>query len=434
MKIALLISVALLTPQAAIAQGDEATRSASEMIDAGQADAAYDLLAPMASSRAGDPAFDLLLGIAAVESGRSAEAIVALQRVLALQPNNGRAQVELARAYANAGDIDTARAEFRNVLSDPTVPEPVRRRIDGLVSNLDRQAGDGGVEISGYFDAEVGFDSNINAATDSTSITLPIFAFLGPAALNNAATQQDDGFYQLQGGLSVYAPLSRQTRLFVSGLANWRDNFDFDFVDQASVLGTAGIAHNLLNGDAISFSGQAQQLWLDENSYRSNFGATAQYTKRLGNNRALAFSAQYYRLNFDNQPLMDANRFAGAVTYSDQTIYAGLTAGKEETARTGADHLSHAFVNGQIGGELRTGPRIALIGGISVEYRSHDGQDPLFLQGREDIQFNASAGLRYRIADHVSVRPRVTYTANESNLPLYDYDRFTASVGLRFEF
>jgi len=78
--------------------------------------------------------------------------------------------------------------------------------------------------------------------------------------------------------------------------------------------------------------------------------------------------------------------------------------------------------------------RLSLIAGVGLEYRNHDSADPLFLKGREDVRADASIGLRVPLTERLSLRPRVTYTRNESNLTLYDYDRWTASAGLRFEF
>src|SRR3546814_1706558 len=77
----------------------------------------------------GDPEFDYQLGMAALDAGRYGEAVIALQRVLAVQPNNAPARAELARAYALDGDIDTARAEFATVVDDPTLPHPVHQRF-----------------------------------------------------------------------------------------------------------------------------------------------------------------------------------------------------------------------------------------------------------------------------------------------------------------
>lgn len=396
--------------------------------------ATYGELNAQLNERATDPAFNYALGLAALDSGRFGEAILAFQRVLAVQPDNARAQAELARAYAMAGDVDTARAEFETVRGDPSIPDPVRNRIDGVVRQLDSAIAGGASEITGYFDVEGGYDSNINTATDAISITLPLFAFLGPATLNGAAREQDAGFYQIQGGLSGSTPLSRQTRLFGSVLGNWRDNIDSRFVDQASAVGTIGISHSLASGDVISLSGQGQRFWLGHNGYRTSVGGDIRYTKRLSGDRALSVSGQYFRLNYDRAPLQDAERFSGSITYADKTIYGGIGGGKEETRRAGADQLSYAFANAQLGGEWQLGDKASLIAGASVEHRNYDSRDPLFLKGRKDTQYDASLGLRYRFTDAISLRPRVTYTRNDSNIGLYDYDRWTASVGARLSF
>lgn len=431
----LLMAVGVLAqPQELRAQSDTALSQAVEQIGAGNYQAAYDLLVPLQDQMAGNVDFDFALGLAALEIGRHGEAIIALQRVIAQQPNNARAQAELARAYALAGDVDTARAEFATVRGNPAIPDPVRNRIDGIVQSMDETIGGGASQITGYLDVEGGFDSNINTATDAISITLPLFAFLGPANLNGAAREQDAAFYQIQGGLSASTPLGRQTRLFGSVLGNWRDNFDSSFVDQASIVGTAGVAHSLANGDVLSVSGQAQRFWLGKTGFRTSVGGDIRYSKRLSGDRALSLSAQYFRLNYDGSPLQDAERFAASLTYADKTFYGGVGGGKEETRRLGAEHLSYLFANAQIGGEWSLTRKASVIAGVSIEHRDYDSRDPLFLTGRKDTQYDASLGLRYRFTDSISLRPRVTYTRNDSNITLYDYDRWTASAGLRFSF
>lgn len=49
------------------------------------------------------------------------------------EPDPAAARAELARAYALAGDIDTAREQFATVVDDPSLPDPVRQRFTGFV-------------------------------------------------------------------------------------------------------------------------------------------------------------------------------------------------------------------------------------------------------------------------------------------------------------
>ena len=394
----------------------------------------YQELASEERTRAGDPEYDYLLGMAAADSGHLGEALIAFQRVLAKQPNNAQARAEYARVFALAGDVDTAKREFDTVSADPTIPDPVRNRFGRLVRGFDSQIAGGGSSVTGFIDAEGGYDSNINTATNATSITLPVFAFLGPATLNGAARNMSDGFYQLQGGISGSTGLSRQTRAYISSLVNWRDNAGSRAFDQAAVTGTLGVVHSLHNGDAISLSGQVQKFWLGHAGYRTSYGAVAQYTKRLGSNRALAISGQYVGLSYDNNGIIDANRFGGAITLSGKNVYLGLGGGKEQTRQPATDHLSHLFLSAQAGTEYPLNNRMALLAGASVEHRKHDAPDPLFLAERKDTQIDGTLGLRYALGKGLSLRPRVTYTRNFSNIALNDYERVTASVAVRFEF
>src|SRR3546814_15209113 len=78
--LALPIGMALLAP---------ITSPAAHAADASQAaTGSYEQLAAQAEGRIGDPEFDYQLGMAALDAGRYGEAVIALQRVLAVQPNN----------------------------------------------------------------------------------------------------------------------------------------------------------------------------------------------------------------------------------------------------------------------------------------------------------------------------------------------------------
>ncbi len=420
---ALAVSVPLAMATPAIAQQDQA-----------QAEQTYRTLAPQAGERAGDPAFDYALGIAALDAGRYGEAIIALQRVLAVQPDNAQARAELARAYALAGDIDTAREEFATVVDDPSLPDPVRQRFTGFVRQFDRAISGGGSDVSGFLDARGGHDSNINSATDLTTVTIPLFAFLGPGTLGAGARAQDDEFYELAGGVSGVTAVGRQDRLFASVLGNWRDNFDSAAFDTASLTGTAGYAHTFANRDVISLSAQAQQFWLGGDAYRSAVGAVAQYTRLLPRGRALTLAAQYNRLNFDNQPLLDADRYALALGYVTRVLSANISGGHEETRRAAGDAYSNTFGTASIGAEVPVTGRVAVVAGAAFDLRRYDAPDALFLVEREDERVDLQAGLKVALIDGLFLQPRASWTRNWSNIPLYDYDRWTVSAGIRFEF
>lgn len=434
LKIGLAASVAAFSIAPAAAATDEAIVEALALHSAGKAAEAFAVLAPLEQARAGEPDYDYALGLAAADSGQHGRAIAALQRVLAVQPGNAQARAEIARVYAMAGDLDTAKTEFDTVIADPSLPDPVRQQLNSLSNRYRTQLRGGSTRISGFVDVEGGYDSNVNAATSATSITLPVFAFLGPATLGGGATRQGAAFGQVQAGVSIDVPLSRQTKLFASGLGLWRDARGDKAFDQAALTGTLGIAHTSPSGHTVSLAAQSQQFWLAHQGFRASHGAIGQYTRRLGNGDALSFAAQYARIDYRTDTLRDADRFTGTISYAGPQVFAALGAGKEATRQAAGRHLGYALGTAQLGAELPLTTALSVVGGVSAEYRDYGGADPLFGASRHDTQLDASLSLRLMIAKALILRPRVSFTRNDSNLALYDYRRVTVSLSIRQEF
>ena len=429
--------IAMIANLAGISQAqakvDEPVRKALALHADGNAADALALLEPLAVERVGDPDFDMAYGIAAADLNQFGIAITALQRVVAAQPDNAQARAELARVYAMVGDAETARQEFGTVLADPTLPDPVRQRFNSIMSTIDQQTGRSSA-VTGFVDAEGGYDSNINTATGLTSLTLPLFSFLGPAQLGGGATRTGKPFAQIQGGISGETPLSRRDRLFGSVLGMHRENIDSSAFDQSAITGTAGVAHNFADKGVISLAGQVQQFWLANSAFRTSYGGIAQYSKTLAGNGVLSLSGRYARLDYQNDTARDADRWSGQVAYTDNSLYLTASGGIERTVRPQSRYLGNDFAQAGVTLQQSLGDRtIASLSG-AVEYRRYQGNDPLFLGKRQDVQFDLSADLRVAIAKNVSLRPRIAYTRNESRFALYDYDRVTASVALRLEF
>lgn len=425
--------LALHGPAAAQGAGDPAAQGIS-LAKAGRAAEAYRLLAPLAAQKAGDPDFDYALALAALDTNRPAEAMVALQRVLATQPNNGPARAELARAYAMVGDADTARKEFDTVVGDPTVPDPVRQRFSRIIGQLDREISGGGTSVTGFVEGGLGYDSNVNSATALDSLVIPLFAGLGPATLSAGATEIDDGFARLEGGVSLAHGLSRQTRLFASVLGSTKQNFSEDAFNQTSVIATGGAAYTLPSRVTVSGALQAQTFHVGGDRYRDSFGVTAQGTRPLPGGAALSVSAQYFDVSYPSDAVRDGDRTALGVSYASRLGVAAVQVGRERTDDAAGDHFSNDFLGASIAIEHPLSDRMMVTASLAGESRDYKAADPLFLAPRDDGQFDASLGLKILVRENLILRPQVTYTRNESNIALYDYERVTAAVTLRTEF
>ena len=125
---------------------------------------------------------------------------------------------------------------------------------------------------------------------------------------------------------------------------------------------------------------------------------------------------------------------AFGVGYVTQNLSASVHGGIEETRRVAGDQFSNWFATASLGAELPVGERIALVAGGAFDLRRYEAPDPLFLTERSDERLDLQGGIKLALTGSIFLQPRVTYTRNWSNIAIYDYDRWTASAGLRFEF
>lgn len=415
------------------AANDATVQQATQLIRDGRPREAYALLAPLTDGRAADADFDYALGLAALDSGRTAEAIVALQRTLAIRPGFAAARAEIARAYALTGDIDTARKQFDTVAGDATIPDPVRQRFGALVQSFDR-INQPGLKVSGYAEAGAGYDSNVNAATSQSQLVIPLLSFLGPAALSGAATQQGDGFATVEGGLTLDYGFDRHSHVFVSGLGSGHINFRQTAFSQAIGVGTAGYSYTAANHDVMSLSGQYQYFALGGTGYRRAGGGIAQYSHVLGATRSLSVAGQFFDITYPTDPLRNARRYSGSLTYVDGNILLSAQGGSEDVKSAATRNLSNSFYGARIAGEHRLAPRLSVFANAAIERRDYRAPDPLFLIDRHDTEIDVAGGLRFRLTPRLIATVQGGYTHNDSNIALDQYDRATGTASLRVEF
>ena len=112
---------------------------ADALLKAGKAKEGYTLLAPHEYEMAGNVDYDYLLGIAALDSGKPDKASLALERVLAVNPNYIGARLDLARAYFALADYERAKTEFEAVQAQ-NPPPAAKTVIEQYLAAIDNEA------------------------------------------------------------------------------------------------------------------------------------------------------------------------------------------------------------------------------------------------------------------------------------------------------
>ena len=428
----LVVAFALLS---AHALADAVTDRAAALLKRGDAKAAYDLLLPLESQRAGDPQYDYLLGIAALDAGDPERAVFALERVLALQPDNALARAEIARAFYVMGEREAARREFEAVRRAP-IPEDARATVDRFLSAI---AAAEGTRIDGFIEISGGYDTNVASATGSSTIAIPAF---GGAAftLDPTLIERGDQFFNLAAGVNFTRKLSQPWSLIGGISAFLRRNMDETIFSTDSIDGNIGIRYTR-GLDAFTLGAQGQYFAVDSARYREATGAIAQWQHSFDERTQVSVFGQYAELRYETQPVRDADRRVVGLGYAQAfagqyspVLFASVYGGEEEAVDPLYPHLGHTPLGMRAGGQLRLGGGWSAFASLSYEQRKYGGVEPLFLVEREDKQTDATLGVSYLLRPGTTVLAQVAYTENQSNIPLNDFDRTVSSVALRFNF
>ncbi len=420
---------------------DDVVLRAKKYIDENNPQAAYDILAPIQSERAGDPEFDYLLGVAALGLGKNTEAVFALERVLAVQPNSAPARAQIARAYFALKETDTAKREFENVKKQDVPPE-VRDTIDRYLDAIDRVAESEKFRARFFIEFALGWDSNVNSATAVDSVAVPGFGNL-VFTLAPASVEKHDGFMSAAAGMNFSNPLSRSFSLIGGLSAYQRFNFTQDNFDTGYLDGYLGVAKKF-ERDTWTVVGQGNMFFVDDPQYSSEYrdalGGTVQWTHDFNSRNQLTAYVQYADLAYPQQGPRDANRYIGGVGYAhafragDPVVYAGVYGGIEDAKDENFKYLGHRPIGLRLGGQKTLSDTWVAFVNASAERRKYMGVDPLFLVDREDKQYTAGIGVTWLFAKDWRLSPQVTYLRNNSNIAINEYDRTQVFVALRKDF
>jgi tetratricopeptide (TPR) repeat protein len=435
---ALLLLFAIAYPPSAPA-ADDLLVQAKQQLDNGNAQGAYNLLVPLESARAGDPEFDFLLGSAALALGKNTEAVFALERVLAVQPNSAPARAQIARAYFNLKETETAKREFENVKKQEVPPE-VSATIDRFLDAITRIEEADHTTIHGFFEVGIGYDTNVNSATADNQVAIPAFGGL-VFALAPTATKLDDVFISFGGGVNIQHPISKRLSIFGGVTYQNKTNTHEDDFSTYYYDVNLGMSYRF-DRDTFTLVGQYNSFWVDDtqlyhDAYRNAAGATAQWQHDFDSRNQVSVFLQYSDLSYPDQQIRDANRYIGGVGYAHAfgrgtvITYTGLYGGSEKEKADNVPQLGNDVYGVRLGAQWNLSEKYSLFANASGERREYGGPDPFFLVDRKDTQYSASGGLIFVPKKNLHITPQVSWTDNRSNIQINQFDRVIYQIVLR---
>ena len=424
----------------AFAADPDLARAEALMKDGKAADA-YLLLEPFEFEQSGNLKFDYLLGIAALDSGKPDKATIAFERVLAVDPNFAGARIDMGRAYFQLGDITRAKTEFEAVLTQ-NPPPAAKATIDNYLVAIEKLESAKQTKATGYIEAGIGHDSNVNFATSQSQIQVPALGNL-TFILNPTGVKTPDDYIGIAFGGEVTRQVNPGLGFFAGADVRNRTNSTQDLFDSTSLDARAGVAFGE-GRNVYRFGVLGGKYELDGKNNRDTSGINAEWRHMISAASQVSAFGQYARYRFE--PSISVNNFdqstLGAnwlniVNDGKGLLLASLFTG-DERAPERADG-GKRFNGLRFGGQTQLNEKTEMFAWFGAQFSKYQQANASFSTAtdavtRDDKQYDGNIGINWHFDNAWTLRPQISYIRNNSNIVIYQFDRVDVSVTIRRDF
>ncbi len=386
----------------------------------------------------GDPHFDFLYGLAAINVGRVAEGVLALERHLSAIPANDRARLELARGYFLLGEYGRARSEFEFVLRyNP--PLSVRANIQGYLQAMQtRELAESRTSARFYAEVGHGRNSNVNGGTWHDKVATTISGDFVPDGLSR---QISDDVTQLAIGAQKVARVTGRLQVFAGFDLNHAENVkwkDFNLTNGGAYIGMTQLSSLALWRLTLS----ASELRVGANRYRDTLGLNAEGNFTPGPTVALVAFGGYEEFRHarpDDFRDAYAGTLGAMLTVSPASwpgapsVGARLAFTREHNMRLQRD-LSYDQVQLRLFAAASPLERLRISAGFTAARKKHDVAGVLELDTRKDTMLALDAVATYALDERWQLRADGSWSTNRSNLDINDFGRKTLSLKVRYQY
>lgn len=410
-------------------------------LDSGRGGEAWVLAEKLESQHAGNPDFDFLYAQAALAAGHPSQAIFALERVRLRQPGQQQAWLLLVRAYIEAGDSVRARRELEALMTSlPSAAMRSEAKTFSAQLNAPRTSR----SAPGFVGLDIGYDSNVNSATDAISISGIGGSPTAGVVLAPEDRAQPDSFARLYAGYGGRRAFGTHGAFFadVFGYANVL----YDQTQFSSSLYRGRVGIDWRRGrQHLALPLSRQVFNVDHGRYSIYDAAGLEWSYAISARQVMILGTSYGLVRYVDQPTRDARLHSAWFGWNAKL---GLThlgfnfRYGQDNARIDFNETlsqSNAFMGRQyyalgLDARYRWRPRHAPRLSVLLQSSRHDGTDPDFILRRQDQYLYYGVGWDWQLRPDWMLRADLGYITNRSNIDIHDYDRLQILVGARYDF
>ena len=420
-----LVAVLLLLITVPAVADEALLQQAEALINAGQFQAARELLEPQEQTLAGDPGYDYLLGLAMLQTGEPGRASLALERAVGQDQRFAGARLDLARAYYESGDFRAAKRELEQ-LRDLNPPPQAQRAIEeylALIANRQRR-----LRLEYRLHSKTGYDSNVNSATAASQ-------FLG-FELIPSSQETPSPFGEIGGSVVVFKPLSARLLLDTRLNLRKRNNPDASFVNSTSGDLSVGLRH-VKEGETRFVRLQTYRLDIDGELNSEGLALTGAWEREVRRGLRLGVFGRIGRTEYgDSLSVKDVDTIVGGLSASWSfgpggrgSLGGALLAGTDDP-RVDTSRYARDMAGVRINAGWAFSPQIRAQFTAGLMQSDYDAVffEQQFDSPREDTLFNAGVSVQWRLSPKWLMSHDLFYTNNDTDVDVFAFERVQTSL------
>ncbi|WP_428249886.1 tetratricopeptide repeat protein [Ferrovibrio sp.] len=387
----------------------------------------------------------------AIKAGDLEGAVAALERMLFINPNLPRIQLELGALYFRLGSYEAARAYFLTVKDDPNAPAEVKTKVDSFLAEIDNRQKRH--KWSGSVFAGVRWQSNANTASAD-----------GVVSVQGVASTLDSQFTQKKDWNAFAAVSAKHTYQMDQALPDTWDTSITTFGSRQAAQKTVDVSlGEITTGPSLKiFPGNDYDLtfrpyglitYVAIDDVRDFFspGAGASLTATLNPLTLAELTTEWrdkrYRNSFKSPSKSDRDGLERAlrarivrVISEDLSINLGGSLTKQETQADAQGSFEYSWSFGaawNFDSPIdKTMPRWTLIGSVTRAFTPYETQDatidPNITRFDKDWRFSVTQAIP--INKDWTVIAMAARTIRSSSLPNYQYTNNAMTLGVSYRF
>ncbi len=379
---------------------------------------------------------DFYLARSYYELGMYEKALIAYERVLINEPDNKRAQLEIAQTYLMLNSLEIAKISFLELKSDPTIPQVVKDNIENRLKFIDEKT-------KKHFFASTlmfgwGYDDNIE--NNNTNKYLGFAPDYGANLENPSPYKTKSSFYETALMFNHMYKYDENIAL-KNSLVFYKQDFTKDQTKQLDLVSFNTTPMYQIDNISYGVTFGIDNVLYGDNRYLNNYSLTPKISYLIDDTKMYETSIKFLTKKFVQE--VDEKSDSWIYEYQNklmiQTQNYGMFDVSLTLARENKDNLqpntnvAKDYETISLGNNYKIDKELTLNSSISYNNVNYH-EENIFKSKRADDIYSLNLGLSYSYDKDLTFGLNYSYVRQDSNQTSTDYDKNTVKTSIYYSF